>query len=630
MTTLINIPRKSLAQIIEERKASSALKKEDMLLQQASFDDIAVPLPTTSLKPSLTQILAMKKAAYLAKQQNDFIADCLQPDLPVDTKEIDLPLMEVETITSKDVGRLDILASIVTTGNEIIEQKQESFALSIELNQQQLLARDMALTGKSFCYIGAAGTGKTTGLREIARSLLQSDSLRTHTFRVQGTTLKVDAPSIAVVAWTRIASGNARRAIHKDPYLASKLPVNITTAHNLLEFYPEFFYDESIGKESMRFVPKRNKYNKLTITHLMIEEASLIDLPMWNMIYEALHPGVQIIFIGDINQLPPVFGPSILNYGLIQLPVVELTHVYRQQGESLVLENAHRILEGKALLEGTDFEIVRCGDVQHSQEKLSVSLGATFPKWMDAGAYDPETDIILSPWNKKDLGTDTINKWIAQHLGVKRGAVVHHIKAGRTQHYLAIGDKIMYNKMAGKITKITLNASYMGSAPKTASNSLSRFGDYVGVHSDSEEFELAGYDNLDIDKIIDGELDLAKQCSHIVDILTDDEVAYTLETIGDFSASSFSLGYALTVHKSQGCEWRRVFFVMHRDHKINLCREMLYTAVTRAREKVILIAKEHLINSTIAIQRLKGNNLREKIEYFNTGLLNQEDVQIIK
>ena len=69
---------------------------------------------------------------------------------------------------------------------------------------------------------------------------------------------------------------------------------------------------------------------------------------------------------------------------------------------------------------------------------------------------------------------------------------------------------------------------------------------------------------------------------------------------------------------------------MHKDHSINLSREWLYTTVTRAREQCVIIAKEHLINAVIKRQRLKGNTLAEKIEYFNAGLLNKDDVTCSK
>lgn len=508
--------------------------------------------------------------------------------------------------------------------NKTEERKEkETFSLSITLNKEQLLAKEMAMAGKSFCLVGAAGTGKTTVQREIAAALLKSGSLSRHEFRIQGTGQRIDAPSIAFIAYTRIASGNLRKAIHKDPILEQTLANNITTIHNLLEYSPETYWNTEKQKECFRFVPKRNKGNPLDITHLVIEEASMIGLDLGQKLMDALRCGVQIIYIGDINQLPPIFGDSILNYALTQLPVIELTQVYRQEEGSTILENAHRILKGeKKLIEAPDFQIIRGGNIQHSQTKLAQVLGKQFPIWKEKGIYNPDRDIVLSPWNKQDLGTNNLNKWIAQFLGTERKAIVHEIIAGMSKHYLAVGDKVMVNRQVGYITKISYNGLYMGRSPLSPSTTLTRFGSYTGETEENVPFEEIDYSNLDLDRLLEMEEkgeDIKREASHIVEVLLDTGEEVTLSTVGDFSPNVFSLAYALTIHKAQGCEWEKVFIILHRDHAVSLYRELLYTAVTRAREKVILIAKDHVIEKAITTQRIKGNSVEEKIAFFNSG-----------
>lgn len=509
----------------------------------------------------------------------------------------------------------------------------ETFSLDITLNPMQLLAKEMAFSGKSFCLVGAAGTGKTTAQREVARSLLQSGKLGTHDFRMQGTGQRVTCPSIAFVAYTRIASANLRRAIHKLPELEEALTHNVTTIHNLLEYFPETYWNAELNKESFRFTPKRTRSNPLTITHLVIEESSMVGLDLWEKLLDAIPYGTQIIFIGDINQLPPVFGDSILNYALVQLPVIELTQVYRQAGDSKILENAHRILNGETIIEAPDFKVITAGTINHTQARLAVTLGKTFPKWLDAGEYNPNEDIILCPWNKRDLGTDNMNKWIAQFLGTSRKAIVHHIIAGMTTLYLAIGDKVMYNKQVGVIQAINRNGNYLGKEPLNPSVNLNRFGTYTGEAEENlDELENIDYSGLDLDRMIasNSEVDAVKEASHHVIILLDDGIEVTLSAIGDYAASTFSLAYALTVHKAQGCEWRKVFFILHRDHAISLCREMFYTAVTRAREKLVIISKHEVIEKAIKTQKIKGNTIKDKIEYFNSGIKCNNTVRCTK
>jgi len=580
----------------------------------------------TAVRKSLKEIIAEKRLKELAKQA--------KTEEPCERSEQMSGSLSPST-SSTSISSISAAQALIKLVEENKEQLAETFSLSIVLNKDQLVAKELAFTGKSFVLTGAAGTGKTTAQREIASELLRQNQLGTHSFRIQGGGGYVSAPSIAFCAYTRIASGNLRRAIHKDPALEAVLTHNITTIHNLLEYTPETFWDYELNKESFRFIPKRTASNPLDITHLVIEESTMLGAAdLWPQLYAALRPGVQIIFIGDINQLQPVFGASVFNYALTQLPVVELTQVYRQKEGSSILDNAHKILRGdNKLIEDQNFKIIRGGTVQHGQAKLAQSLGVTIPKWHEAGEYDPEQDIFLSPWNKHDLGTDNINKIVAQFLGDMRQAVVYEVIAGITKVYLAVGDKVLFNKQVGYITKIHRNAQYYGKAPKPESKDLLRFGAYraSSIGADDDEFNLTGYEDMDLDKMIeeeDGER--KRQASHIVEIEMETGAIETLSAVGDFGSQIFSLGYALTVHKAQGCEWRKVFFILHKDHSISANRELFYTAVTRSREQFVAIAKDFMIEKAIKTQRVKGNTVAEKIAYFNSGIALDPNVRVTK
>jgi exodeoxyribonuclease V alpha subunit len=575
-------------------------------------------------KQTLAEIIAAKKALLALERA---------AAQPTPANEVSVPDAIQSTLSST---LSSTLPTIILNKEEEEKQTSKTFALNITLNKEQLLAKELAFNGKSFVLTGAAGTGKTTAQREIARSLLSQGLLKTHNFRIQGSNgQRWDGPSVAFCAYTRIASGNLRRAIHKDPELEAIFEHNITTIHNLLEYAPETYWCYEEQKEKFRFVPKRTAQNPLDITHLIIEESSMLGLDLWQQLYDALRNDVQIIFLGDINQLQPVFGASILNYALTQLPVVELTHVYRQAGDSTILENAHNILNGRTLKEAPDFQILRGKDTNPSQEKQARALANMFNTLEDKGEYDVEQDIILSPFNVKPLGTDNLNKWIAQHMGQKRDAVVHEVIAGIAKHYLAVGDKVMYNKMVGQIITINYNAEYHGKAPLPPSKNLTRFGSYIateGDNDDSDEFELSGYENLDLDKMLDEEQDDTKlrQASHVVTLEMEDGLQVTLSAVGDYSSQTFSLGYCLTVHKAQGCEWRKVFLILHKDHSIMAYRELLYTAVTRAAKEMVVIAKDFMIEKAIKTQRIKGNTLADKIEFFNAKVSLDAQVKCYK
>lgn len=513
--------------------------------------------------------------------------------------------------------------------------KVESFSLSITLNEKQLHAKEMALMGKSYVLIGAAGTGKTTAQRSVAESLLLDSRLSISTYKTYdafGARTYVSAPSIAFVAYTRRAAANLRKAIHMSPILKEELSNNIMTIHSLLEYEPETYWDVLEAKEKFRFTPKRDAKNPLNITHLVIEEASMLGAhDLWPKLYDALPAGVQIIFIGDINQLPPVFGPSILNYALVQLPVVELTQVYRNQG--VVLENAHNILAGKPIIETPNYRVVeplytdkKGIKVQAGQEKLSYIMRQFFESLYDKvdadgeREYDPDECIILSPWNKQAMGTDNMNKHIAQFLGARRKAIVHEILAGINKVYLAIGDKVMFNKRDGIITAIEKNSQYFGRSPQLPGSDLSRFGVRIlGTGHDSLDDVMIDYSSFSLEALEEEKAERKQQASHVVTVTYDDGSYDCISATGDFAPAVFSLGYVLTVHKAQGSEWRKVFIIFHKDFAVSLYRELFYTAATRARTKVTIIATRGVIEKSIATQRIKGDSLKDKLEYFNSG-----------
>lgn len=611
--------------LFDELKAQRRAQQQEQAEMKAELAAIA----KQSTKPmSLADKLKAKKEAAAQAALAQEPSTILSSDYQAPAEQAAVPAIEIKTGTASPAP-----GYAATAAQELkTEPKLKTFDLNIQLNAKQLQAKDMAMGGQCFCLIGPAGSGKTTTQREVAETLLEQGKLHTTSFKLQGGLgERANGPSIAFVAYTRRAAANLQRAVHKKPELEAMLRYNIMTIHALLEYQPYFFWDEEKQKESMRFEPQRHAGNPLDITHLVIEEASMVGLDLWAKLFDALRPGVQIIFIGDINQLPPVFGPSILNYALVQLPVVELDRVYRQADDSHILENAHKILAGETeLTEAEDFQIMEGKNpIQVGQSKMAITLARIFEQWYKDGTYDPEQDMILSPFNKQDLGTTNMNKFIAQFLGMERNAIVHEIIAGFTKHYLAVGDRVMVNKQDGVIEEIVHNGNYMGQAPQPASAALSRFGVLIAGHPDhggidlSQEDEVAtlSYENFSLASLEEQDIERKQQASHICKVrILDSGELVELTGAGDYSEQVFSLGHVLTVHKAQGCEWRKVFFIMHKDHATMHYRELVYTACTRAREQFIWIAKRMYIAKAIKNPRIKGDCLADKIEYFNANL----------
>ena len=232
-----------------------------------------------------------------------------------------------------------------------------------------------------------------------------------------------------------------------------------------------------------------------------------------------------------------------------------------------------------------------------------------------SGAYDPEEDMILCPFNKS-FGTDELNKIIANHLSRKRLAYTYEILAGFEKHYFSAGDKVLFDKLDAVILSIEPNPSYVGQTLQVHSQTL----DYWGFESSPESHKGERESELvDIDFILEAAAlpqdERTAKCSHKIRIkFLDSEFEQTLDKASE--VNTLSLGYVLTVHKAQGSEWRKVFLTTHQSHNTMIQRELMYTAVTRAREELYVICEPDHFTKGIVNQRIKGETLAEKAEYF--------------
>lgn len=530
------------------------------------------------------------------------------------------------TVSSEpNIEELNTLVSN-TSSNDL--QTQDRHGNLIQYNEQQLQYVQLASSGKSCVCIGAAGTGKTTSTRGSMQALIQSG--RVGILKAEGHKyLRDDTPGIVIVSYTRRAVANIRKNMPDD------LKSNCLTIHALLEYEPHYYTvtDPETGDEKsvMKFEPSRHALNPLpySIRALVIEEASMVSVELFEEILNALPHDCQFIFLGDIQQLPPVFGSAILGYKMLELPTIELTTVYRQALESPIIRLAHRILSGKPIkaTEYNDWKTEGKLTIHPWKKKLHPDIAVlTLAKFLttaiDSGLYNPDEDMVLIPFNKS-CGTIELNRHIAQHLSRKRGAIVHEIIAGFNKHYYSIGDKVLYDKEDAVITDIKINGAYNGAAFQPASEDLDYWG-YTTRSSDSHETrsESENSGNDDIDFLLSQSIsvsgdseDRVRQASHIVKVkMLDTDTVVELSTAS--ALNNLLMSYALTVHKAQGSEFRKVFLLLHQSHATMLQRELLYTATTRAKEELYIICEPESFTNGISSQRIKGNTLAEKAEYF--------------
>ena len=545
-------------------------------------------------------------------------------------------------------------AEIITNDTEpAVHEYQTATGKIVTLNTAQQEYVNRVCDGENLVLIGKAGTGKTTAAGVGMTELIKAGKI---TPMRSGTKhLVAGLPGVAICSFTNKAVNNIRHQMPAD------LKPHCLTVHKLLEFKPNMYeiLDPETGdyKKTMRFEPSKNAYNPLPsdLKMIVFEESSMISVELHQQLLDAIPHECQLIYLGDIRQLPPVMGTAILGFRMNELPVVELTEVYRQALLSPILRCALSVDSGEvAKFNGTakikDPETGKwmwpalrkwqeSGEhgslrIQCWQKELSPDLALmTAIKFMtslsDAGVdqYDPTSDIILCPFNKA-FGTVELNKGIAQHLGAKRDAVVNEVIAGFQKHYLAVGDRVLYNKEDAIIVGIARNDEYLGSKPQQASKNLNRWGivdakpdeaDEAAAAVADAEFELTMIENF-LESSADQIEERVTAASHVVTIRyafadPDDESAtFDLEKASDIN--NLLGGYAITIHKAQGSEYDKVFLLLHKSHNTMISRELLYTAFTRAAKHLFVLCESGSIEKGINSQRIKGNTLAEKAEYF--------------
>lgn len=513
----------------------------------------------------------------------------------------------------------------------------DKYGNTIELNAEQIDAVSRASRGESIVLIGPAGSGKTTTTRAIIQALIDSGIAGIIPTPCDHKYLSSGTPGIISIAYTRRAVANLQKSVSEE------MRKNCITIHKFLEYQPVYdsVFDPETGDEKtvMRFQATRHRVNPIPpyIHTVIVEESSMVSVELFQEILDACPHNPQFIFLGDIQQLPPVFGSAILGFKMLELPTIELVQIYRQALESPIIRLAHRILSGNPIgsAEFQTWKVPQQLTLHPWKKKLEADVACMtaakfFCAAVDTGAYNPEGDMILIPFNKS-FGTDELNKYIAQHLARKRGATVYEVIAGFNKYYFSEGDKVLVEKEDAVIVSIETNIQYMGLKPATPSPTL----DYWGAEQGSAHHIDGEADDYDVDAMLElaassDPEDRVRQCSHKIRVrMVDIGTELTISTASEVNA--MLLGYCLTVHKAQGSEWRKVFLVLHQSHATMIQRELMYTAVTRAREELYVICEPESFVKGIEKQRIKGNTLAEKAEWFkgkvDSGYLKERGIK---
>lgn len=407
-------------------------------------------------------------------------------------------------------------------------------ATGVRLAQEQRRAVEVALTRRLSVITGGPGTGKTTTVRTVLRLCQQA-----------GHRVLLAAPT-----------GRAAKRLAETTGQEAK------TIHRLLEFQP-----------SEGFAFKRNAEMPLDADLLIVDEASMLDTVLANHLCKAVAPGMHLLLVGDVDQLPSVGAGNVLD-DLIdaidewQRPdvaaVVRLREIFRQAQGSLIITNAHRINQGQmpdlSNVPDSDFFLFKTDEPQRAAELCVELVQERIPRRF---AIPPSDIQVLSPMHRGVAGVGALNNAIQQALNPPREGRGERQTGNRI---FRVGDRVMqirnnydkevYNGDIGAIERIDLEMQHLT------------------VMMDGRAIR---YDFLELDELVHA--------------------------------------FAISVHKSQGSEFPAVVLPVLTSHFVMLQRNLLYTAVTRARRLVVLVGQPKAIAMAVRNNQVteRYTGLRDRI-----------------
>ncbi len=400
----------------------------------------------------------------------------------------------------------------------------------ITLAPEQFQAVKLSASAGCMVITGGPGTGKTTTIKTIIKIL------------------KEQKLSIALTAPTGRAAKRMSQVCGMDAM----------TIHRLLEV------QRIEGEKSHVFA--HNEENPLKEDVIIVDEMSMIDIPLMQAVLKAVKPGGRIIFSGDADQLPSV-GPGNVLGDMIEsgvVPKIRLGRIFRQAQESLIVLNAHRINFGEIpdlSHTDSDFFFLKRGSSELTIQTISDLYKNRLPK---SYGLNPITDIqILSPSKKGIAGILSINNLIQREVNPP-DIMKQEISYGKS--VFRVGDKVMQ-------TKNNYDIEWLKTDGETG---FGIFNGDMGI--------IASISTTD----------------KVMNIVFDDEklVKYDFNNLDELE-----LAYAITVHKSQGSEFPVVIIPMCQFPPMLMCRNLFYTAVTRAKQLVILVGSKESVVKMVSEER---------------------------
>ena len=360
-----------------------------------------------------------------------------------------------------------------------------------------------------------------------------------------------------------------------------------STIHRLLEISS---MSDEMG-ESVRF--ERNEQNPLETDVVIIDEMSMVDIFLMYSLLSALPVGTRLVLVGDVDQLPSV-GPGAVLGDMLKsgaFPSIRLSRIFRQAASSDIIVNAHKINSGQQIVLGNksqDFFFLRRSDPNLIISNIIELVRDKLPGYVDAKPFDIQ---VLAPMRKGALGVERLNRILQEYLNPPS-----EDKAERMfgDNKFRVGDKVMQIKNNYQIEWEIKRGRY-------------------GIVVDHGQ------------GIFNGDMGTIREINEFASIMT---IEFDEGRFVDYPFSNIEeleLAYAVTIHKSQGSEYPAVILPLLTGPRMLFSRNLLYTAVTRARKCVMILGSEETVRGMIenVTQQLRYTSLDERI--LEMKKLNEEE-----
>lgn len=349
--------------------------------------------------------------------------------------------------------------------------------------------------------------------------------------------------------------------------------IEAKTIHRLLEITPG---ENEVGN---RFA--RNENNKLDCDVLIVDEMSMVDILLMDSLLAALSRGARIVMVGDSDQLPSVGAGNVLR-DIIEsdsLTCIKLTEIFRQARESMIVVNAHRINHGEMPLlndQDNDFFLVTRDDPMTIPDTIADLCARRLPRHYGFNGISQIQ--VLTPTRKSIIGVTNLNAILQDRLNPPSPDKTEYVTS---KCVYRLGDKVMQIKNNYQMEWERLDGSEKG---------LGIFNGDVGFISD-----------------------ISSNSQKLTVIFDDRAVVYDFMLLDELE-----LAYAATVHKSQGSEFDAVIMPMCETHRLLMTRNLLYTAITRAKKLVVLVGREEIIKCYVDNDNIQKrfSGLKDKMRIY--------------